>query len=83
MIPTSGETTEPSKTRASDETSTVSRKLAGNTRTTKEAKNKPRTQVIIIEAEIVLGQKKRGGNITYMTLRMFLLLSSAKEGVSL
>jgi hypothetical protein len=51
-IPTSGENTEPSKTVVSIKSSTVSHTLAGNKRTTKEAKNKPRNQVIFIEAEI-------------------------------
>lgn len=55
VIPTSGETTEPSKMAVSDKSSAVSRTPVGNMRTTKEAKNKPRTQVIFIEAEIVLG----------------------------
>jgi len=58
MIPTSGETKEPSKT-ASNKSSTIARTLAGNTRTTKEATNKPRNQVIFKETEIVHGQKKK------------------------
>jgi len=58
MIPTSGEKTEPSKTVVSSKSSTVSHTLPGNKRTTKEAKNKPRNQVIFIEAEISLVKKR-------------------------
>ena len=58
MIPTNAETTQPSKTAVSNRSSTVSRTLAGCTRTTKEATDKPRNQVIFIEADIVRGQKR-------------------------
>ena len=59
MIPTSGETTEPSKTAVSNKNSTVSRILAGNTRTTTEATNEPKNRAIFIEAEIFRGQKRK------------------------
>jgi ribosomal protein L30E len=63
MIPTSGEKTEPLKMAISSKSSTVSYTLAGNKRTTKEAKNKPRNQVIIIKAEIPCSKRKKIRNI--------------------
>jgi hypothetical protein len=57
MIPNSGESRDLSKTVVSNKTSTVSRILAENTRTTTEATNKPRNQAIFIVAVIFRGQK--------------------------